>query len=198
MTKKSTIFRLSDELETIFGPELYALKGGFHGADSDGTPSPTGNVYHYFGYGYDLYLDEYTYTGFDGSEITIHKAPDHLSNEVRSNCLGYALTGGEYMIIDGSITRDNLGGKFGYEECSKSEASLVVIYNGNTVSHAGLYNPSTDTYDAKGGGPPYYTRTGMSEDEFYRPYNSDTDPNNDYNYQPQNDDDVVYYKRVYY
>jgi hypothetical protein len=197
MTKKLTIQRLSDELETIVGPELYALKGGYYGGYSDGSddgiPRPTGGMFNYNYYGYDLLLYEYTYTGFDGSQITLHKAQPHVSSEVRSNCLGYALTGGEYMIIDQNIDRSNLGSIFGYVACSKSEASLVVIYNGSTISHAGTYNSSTDTYGAKGGGADHYTQTGMSLQQFYQPYVDDGD---NVNYEPQNPNDIVYYKKV--
>ncbi|MBE8719350.1 hypothetical protein C4F40_01225 [Sphingobacterium sp. Ka21] len=30
----------------------------------------------------------------------------------------------------------------------------MIIYNGSSLSHAGKYDASTDTYDAKGGGAP--------------------------------------------
>ncbi|MGV3763651.1 hypothetical protein [Parapedobacter sp.] len=215
MKNQLNILKLSDELESIVGPELYALKGGFHGGGSDGPMQATGILEDYSYYGDNLVLEKYLFTGADGQTTVVHKAVgvrDQFGQIIRdpitqefippsdlnaiSNCLGYALMDGEYIVLD--INEDIIEEKFGYVRCDKSQASLVVIYNGSEVSHAGAYNPSTDTYDAKGGGSQYYIRTGMTLAEFYQPYNDDIDPNNNENYQPQNPNDIVYYKKVYY
>ncbi|MEC3882079.1 hypothetical protein [Parapedobacter sp. 10938] len=209
MKNQPDILKLSDELETIIGDERYALKGGFNGGYSDGSMSGTGMITYYDDYGYSLVLESYT---ISGSSVLAYKAVgthDQFGQIIRdpitqqmippsdmnalSNCFGYALGGGDYYFLD-PITKDPFESQFGYVACSKSEAASVLIYDGSAAVHAGKYNPETDTYDAKGGGSMFYTRTGMTEEEFYRPYDDDpNNPNPDYETS-----DVVYYKKMYY
>lgn len=170
-------------------------------------------------YGDNALLEEYELTAHDGSKITAYKVigiKDRITGAVRpandnekSNCIGYALAGGDYMFADnlatpqseGNITRGDFASKFGYIECNKEDADVVMVYTGtgssSYVTHAGIVNPD-GTYDAKGGGSQYYIRTGMTEDEFFKPYPPVTDPETgevrQLDYRPADMEQVVYYR----
>lgn len=194
MRKKLTFQRLSQDLEIIMGPELYALKGGFTGgySDSEGGPpwtisrDPNKSMYSDYNNGSEynngsggmIDLELHIVKFSDGSTVHAYKAPAGTSSDGNSNCLGYAILG-DYFLLD--VNASTLA-KFGYETCTQAEASMIVLYNGSTISHAGKYDRFTDTYSATGGSQSHYTQTGMSLTEFYNPYGSDTDPNNDVNY----------------
>lgn len=110
----------------------------------------------------------------DGTDVTAFKVVSVYDNNVtrpptiaeRSNCFGLAFADGEYWFWDPTSTVSNdefadFAGILGpsnsnsiYEECSKSEATMAVIYSDTGLTnpyHAGLYDPVTDTYIAKGG-----------------------------------------------
>ena len=205
MVMQLSFQRLSDELETIVGPELYALKGGFYGGYSDGPTIPwaTGeNGFTYNDYGDNLELTEFSYR-FPGARTNaiLYRADDSVGSDARSNCLGYALTGGEFTIVnnpntsldEGKITRADMAEKFGYEVCGAWEAELAIVYSGASSSseavHAGRYDRYLNTFDAKGGGSQYGIRYGMTLDQFLNPYDgvsygSSSDTGN-----------IVYYKK---
>ena len=206
MAQKLSIQKLSTELETIYGPELYALKGGFYGGYSDGPTIPwaTGeNDFTYNVYGDNLELEEYRYR-FPGAtkDTILYRADDSIDADTRSNCLGFALTGGEFTIVDnpyttnvdeGKITREDMSTKFGYVQCEPWQADIVIVYSGTSENseavHAGIYNPYTNTFDAKGGGSEYGIRYGMVLDQFLNPYD-------DVSYGSSSDtENVVYYRK---
>lgn len=166
-------------------------------------------------YGDNLVLEEYVIFTKSGAPIKAYKAvgvADANGNIIRqaslheaSNCMGYALTGGEYTFVDnpitttfdeGKITRQSFSQWSGYTECSKAEATMVVIYSGtsssSSITHAGIIN-ADGTYSAKGGGGNQFIRTGMSESDFYKPYYPDAN-GEQLDYTPPNLDQIVYYK----
>lgn len=169
------------------------------------------------GYGVTMKMEEYVIFTNSGAPITVYKAIGvvdsngnvirNASADERSNCIGYALTGGEYTFIDnpntphldeGEKTRNSFAQWSGFVECTKEEASLVMIYSGTSSSsqivHAGVINPD-GSYSAKGGGGIYPIRTGMTEQEFFNPY-KDENNNSTINYTPSNEDQVVYYRKA--
>jgi len=169
-------------------------------------------------YGDKVIMEEYEISIIGGGSIKAYKAVaayhddssmlDYVTADERSNCMGYALTGGEYTFIDnpytsadeGKLTRSTITGLLGFEECSKEEATLVVIYSGPEagadVTHAGIINPD-GTYSAKGGGSAEPIRTGMTEAEFYQPYQQVGDHHIDYYPESDPESRIVYYKQSF-
>jgi len=101
----------------------------------------------------------------------------------------------------GEIDRNQFEPMFAYEECSKAEATVVMVYSSSDSSayviHAGIVNED-GTYDAKGGGSQYYIGRGMTESDFYKPYPSTTDPETGSQYQVDySQGTTVYYKPKY-
>ena len=155
-------------------------------------------------------VEEYKLYDQKGNEVLAYKVvavKDAETGEEReptynesTNCFGHVLTGGEYLLVDNVNTQDveanfersSFEEQFGYEECNKSEAELVIMYQGTAPNspafHAGFYDPITDTYEAKGNGGKYYLREEMSEEEFYDPYP-------EYNQRPNYNGTAVYYKK---
>lgn len=74
-------------------------------------------------------------------------------------------------------------------QCPKSEASMAVIYDDAGPYHAGLDDPATDTYTAKGGVSPEGTYVG--ETNFWYPNGTNGDPR-------YNVGEIVYYKMRQY
>lgn len=100
-----------------------------------------------------------------------------LSNEM-SNCLGYAIADGDYWILDNpttpSVDEGNLSSiintLYTPQTSKDSDSHIVAIYDeSGDIVHAGIYDPSSGTYSAKGGiNSEVYNIT--SEENFKRPY----------------------------
>src|SRR5690606_38080989 len=116
--------------------------------------------------------------------------------QVEDGIRGFHVTGVQKcalpIYILGSITKDTMENRFGYQECDPSEANVVMIFTDGEATHAGKYDPASDTYSAKGGGSQFYERTGMTKEQFYEPY-IDNGMNVNYNVGQ-----TIYYKKVEY
>lgn len=161
-------------------------------------------AFQYNTYGIAMTMEEFELTLKDNTTKKAYKVtsvvdpvtglPRNATEAEKANCLGFALTDGDYWVLDnpstlikdeGLITRSDIVGWYGYEACDKSEASLVVVYDGNNAIHAGIVN-SDGTYDAKGGVREIVRGLG-SEAEFLKPY-GDNGPS-------YAEGDVLYYKK---
>ncbi|WP_149915497.1 hypothetical protein [Sphingobacterium cavernae] len=189
MRQKLNFQRLSQDLELIVGKELYTLKGGFSGGYSDNNlpwtikRDPNNSSYSDYnngafynnGSGGMVDLETHVLTFADNTTINVYRNPNSSGS---SNCFGYAILG-DYFLLD--INPEILG-KFGYVQCTQAEASLVIVQNGNTFSHAGKYDRLTDSYSATGGTQNHYQQSGMNLATFLNPYSNDSDLSNDVNY----------------
>ncbi len=106
----------------------------------------------------------------DGTDVIGYKVveacdvngnPVPLTDNLKSNCFGYATAGGEYWFFDNPATGGvNEGAAYDavissmYEQCSAADATLAVVYRNygdplQMAYHAGVVNPD-GTFTAKG------------------------------------------------